>query len=361
MASMTKGTETCSFKYDANGMRTKRSYGDKVYTYVYSGSQLTAMTYSSHKFLFTYDAAGKPLTLEYHDTFDCQAHTGGSCGSSCKTYYYVTNLQGDVIALLDSSGNVKAEYAYDAWGNHVETPSSFIGNYNPLRYRGYVYDRETKVYYLQSRYYNPEIGRFISADAYASTGQGILGNNMFAYCGNNPVNRIDPTGEKFMDWLNGAWNSVCNFFVGAYEYVTNTDETVAEENLVNDGFTFYKGVPVFSVDGLGTGGFSFGIIGIGSGNLGRDDFNDILNHEYGHFLHMLMLGPTDYFVTTALPSLAFAGLTNAGIFPHDYYHSLPWERTADILGGADFEHLPGTNLAALDFLRYTLVYSRLTP
>ena len=217
---MTKGAETWTFEYDANGMRTKRACGDKVYTYVYSGSQLTAMTYSSHKFLFTYDAAGKPLTLEYHDTFDCQAHTGGSCGSSCKTYYYVTNLQGDVIALLDSSGYVKAEYAYDAWGNHVETPSSFIGNYNPLRYRGYVYDRETKLYYLQSRYYNPEIGRFINADgiAYLGADGTPLSYNLYAYCRNNPVMGYDPTGHfdlgAFLDVTLGVFAGLCGVAKG---------------------------------------------------------------------------------------------------------------------------------------------------
>ena len=69
-----------------------------------------------------------------------------------------------------------------------------LGAQNPLRYRGYVYDTETGLYYLQSRYYNPTWGRFINADGYASTGQGIIGNNMFAYCGNNPVIRHDPTG-----------------------------------------------------------------------------------------------------------------------------------------------------------------------
>ena len=72
--------------------------------------------------------------------------------------------------------------------------ASTLGVHNPLRYRGYVYDNETELYYLQSRYYDPDVGRFINADAFASTSQGILGNNMFAYCRNNPVSRIDPSG-----------------------------------------------------------------------------------------------------------------------------------------------------------------------
>ena len=115
-------------------------------------------------------------------------------------YYYVTNLQGDVMAILNSSGTEVVRYSYNAWGkkrNISGTMESTVGTYNPLRYRGYVYDQETDLYYLQSRYYNPAIGRFINADAFASTGDGVMGNNMFVYCGNNPVNRVDKTGERY--------------------------------------------------------------------------------------------------------------------------------------------------------------------
>ena len=361
---MTKGTETWSFEYDANGMRTKRACGDKVYTYVYSGSQLTAMTCSWDKFLFTYDAAGKPLTLEYHDTFYCQAHNGGACGSNCETYYYVTNLQGDVIALLDSSGNVKAEYAYDAWGNHVETPSSFIGNYNPLRYRGYVYDRETGLYYLQSRYYNPEIGRFINADAYISTGQGILGNNMFAYCGNNPVNRIDPTGENFVDWLKDTWNGVCDFFVEAYEFVTNSDAATTQKNLDNYGISFYNGTLVLSAALLfDRSAFSFGIIVMDDyyEDVSTPFFSTILNHEYGHTRHFRQVGLHTYASTVVVPSLIGAGLSYVSPWVKTNYESLPWERVAEHLGDVNGTYLPGSNTAGSIFWIYTLIYSFVTP
>ena len=73
--------------------------------------------------------------------------------------------------------------------------ASTLGVHNPLRYRAYVYDTETSLYYLRSRYYNPAIGRFINADGYVATGQGILGNNMFAYCLNNPVVNLDRDGQ----------------------------------------------------------------------------------------------------------------------------------------------------------------------
>lgn len=92
---------------------------------------------------------------------------------------------------------VTCRYTYDAWGNILSVTGSMattLGEYNPLRYRSYVYDTETGFYYLQSRYYNPEIGRFLNADAFASTGQGVLGNNMFAYCRNNPSCRSDISG-----------------------------------------------------------------------------------------------------------------------------------------------------------------------
>ena len=94
-------------------------------------------------------------------------------------YYYVTNLQGDVIAILDSTGAAVVQYSYDAWGRPLTTSgtmSDTLGVHNPLRYRGYVYDDETDLYYLQSRYYDSALGRFINADALTSTGQGLLGN-----------------------------------------------------------------------------------------------------------------------------------------------------------------------------------------
>lgn len=107
----------------------------------------------------------------------------------------MTNLQGDVIALLDETGTPAFTYTYDAWGNVQITQNHQLAEFNPLLYRGYVYDFETGLYYLQSRYYNPEWGRFINADAYAATGQGLVGNNTFAYCLNNPVSRVDTSGQ----------------------------------------------------------------------------------------------------------------------------------------------------------------------
>ena len=153
-------------------------------------------------------------------------------------YYYILSLQGDVVAILDSSGVSVAEYTYDAWGRLLSTTGSMsgtLGLHNPLRYRGYVYDQETGLYYLQSRYYNPKLCRFISADAFVSTGQGILGHNMFAYCNNNPVMGYDPSGEI-------AISALITLFVGIIA-------VAATINDIKQMATIYKNTTSSAEDG----------------------------------------------------------------------------------------------------------------
>ena len=191
---MTKGSTTWTYTYDANGMRTKRTNGTDTYKYVYCDGMLVNMTYNNSELYFTFNPNGTPLAVVYQ-------------GAS---YIYATNLQGDVVAILNTSGTKVVTYAYDAWGNVLSVTGSMkdtLGKINPIRYRGYVYDHETGLYYLQSRYYDPEIGRFINADAFASTGQGITGNNMFAYCGNNPIMFVDRTGT-YMERINTVLENI---------------------------------------------------------------------------------------------------------------------------------------------------------
>ena len=133
---------------------------------------------------FVYDESGRPFAL---------IHQTDGVGITLCTYYYVLNLQGDVVKLVTASGDVVANYEYDAWGN-ILLQSGEMASINPLRYRGYYYDTETGFYYLQSRYYDSVNHRFINADSYASTGQGFVGVNMFAYCNNNPAVYADPHG-----------------------------------------------------------------------------------------------------------------------------------------------------------------------
>ena len=142
------------------------------------------------------------------------------------TYYYILNQQGDVIRIVDDLGGTQATYLYNAWGKLIDC-SGWLATTNPIRYRGYYYDNETGFYYLQSRYYDPAIGRFINADSIASTGQGYLGYNMFAYCNNNPCCYSDASGKAFVGL--GAQFDVS---VGAYECgveaIVYWDETVCD-------------------------------------------------------------------------------------------------------------------------------------
>ena len=153
--------------------------------------------------------------------------------SSNKFYYYIYNVQGDVIALADAStGKLAVTYTYDAWGKLVElkdTTANSVGTQNPFRYKGYYYDTETKLYYLQSRYYDPEVGRFINADAFASTDiSSPLSANMFSYCENNPVMKQDPTGELgvVVNCLIGGAVGVISSYIGAK--VTGQDFTLKD-------------------------------------------------------------------------------------------------------------------------------------
>ena len=126
-------------------------------------------------------------------------------GTAFATYYYILNLQGDVVKLIGTDGTVAASYTYDAWGNILDASGS-MAEKNSLRYRGYYYDSETGYYYLQSRYYDPANRRFINADVYNSTSQGFVGTNMFAYCQNNPICYTDPSGEfSILGWLHDIW------------------------------------------------------------------------------------------------------------------------------------------------------------
>ena len=139
---------------------------------------------------FTYDALG-PMSVTYDGA----------------EYFYLKNAQGDVTGLVNSSGTQVVAYTYDAWGNPLTTTGSMadtLGKLNPFRYRGYVYDTETRLYYVSSRYYDPEFGRFINADDidYLGADGSSLSYNLFAYCLNNPVNRFDVNGNWSMpNWL----------------------------------------------------------------------------------------------------------------------------------------------------------------
>ena len=199
MQTATKGSTTWTYTYNADGLRTSKSNGTTTYTYTWNESrQLQSMTWNYGYAIFSYDANGMPYSVKNYDAIlDIE-----------RTYLYVTNLQGDVLSIIDaSSGATAVTYTYDAWGRLVGkdgTSSDYasIHEYNPLTYRGYIYDRETGFYYLQSRYYDPTIGRFLNADDTAFLGASgtLLGWNLFGYCENGVTSSSDSFGFLYISY-----------------------------------------------------------------------------------------------------------------------------------------------------------------
>ena len=179
LAKAVKGGVMTTYKYGADGLRTQKTVGSTVYNYYYADGRLVRQTWGSNYMDFLYDESGNAYSFVYNGT----------------QYYYVRNLQGDVVKILNTSGGVVASYTYDTWGK-VTNSGNVVGQYNPIRYRGYYYDTDTGFYYLQSRYYDPAIKRFISADTYINANGDLLGFNMYAYCGNDPVIYADYSGES---------------------------------------------------------------------------------------------------------------------------------------------------------------------
>lgn len=220
--------EILSYCYNTDGQRTSKTMTETNGTittteYFYNGSILAGQKCGDNTLVFMYDNNGQYYGFTYNGT----------------TYYYLTNIQGDVDMVLNSSRAVVAKYAYDAWGNVVSvtdadgndiTDMSHIGHINPIRYRGYYYDAETELYYLNSRYYMPVLCRFLNADAYASTGEGLLSNDMFAYCLNNPVNFSDPNGTRVHHHINGPYCPGCGWRSAPWENSNSSTNTNQNQN-----------------------------------------------------------------------------------------------------------------------------------
>lgn len=182
---MSKSGTTIQYQYDHNGLRVGKvvTTGGVATTTEYTlyGNLVTGMKQGSNTLHFFYDAQSRPAMVEFNGVI----------------YTYAHNYQGDIIAILDSTGAIVVEYYYDAWGRQYSVTGSMkdtLGKLNPFRYRGYVYDEETSLYYLRSRYYNPLWGRFINSDTVLGEVGAVGSHNLFAYCGNNPVVMADPDG-----------------------------------------------------------------------------------------------------------------------------------------------------------------------
>ena len=190
LASMKFRTINIGFTYDVDGLRTSKTIPNVglEHKYYYVGNRLQYETLGGSSALwYFYDADGNPSGIRYKN------------GDSINDYYFVCNWRGDVIQIYNASGTLVGSYTYDAWGRVTENATSAdtenITETNPIRYRGYYYDTETRLYYLKSRYYDPAVKRFLNVDGLVSTSIEDAAKNMFAYCTNNPVFYADSEGN----------------------------------------------------------------------------------------------------------------------------------------------------------------------
>lgn len=196
LTQITDGENEIAYAYNGDGQRISKTVNGITTEYFYNGGILAGQKTGEDVIVYMYDNNGDLFGFIYNGA----------------EYFYVKNAQNDVIAIVNANGTVIANYYYDDWGKLVETTGdTAIANLNPIRYRSYYFDTETGWYYLNTRYYSPDLCRFINTDGYVQTGQDILDKNMFAYCGNNPINRFDENGlfwKEIGNWFKNAWNSV---------------------------------------------------------------------------------------------------------------------------------------------------------
>lgn len=239
LVSGTQNGNNFTYAYDGNGMRYKKKVGNLTTEYYYNGDQLLMENRPSvGRVYYLYDATGITGMIYQGEH-----------------YFFDKNTLGDIVSICDRHGDTVATYCYDAWGN-VIAKTGILADANPFRYRGYYYDAETGFYYLQTRYYDPTIGRFINADNYELIGtlsQTVGQLNMYAYCGNNPIMYTDPTGclfENIGRWLDSLGDGI--------EWIVDGLKIVVD-NII-ECFYFNAGVGVGIGGGIKLGPLEVGVV-----------------------------------------------------------------------------------------------------
>ena len=244
----TYGSKT--YQYDASGIRTEKVSNGTTYKYYTLGGEIQSETRTQNgvttNIWYYYDKSGI-CGIEYNGT----------------EYYFQKDIQGDVVRIVNGRGETVARYVYDAWGNHKvlngtgaeNTSETFIGNINPIRYRGYYYDTDTGFYYLQSRYYDPEVGRFINADDITYVAPlALAACDLYGYCGNNPVMNVDPNGHEWWKFWEWDWAKIGMIALSVVEIIGGIALTF---------FTSGIGAPIGA-----------GLIGVGIGSIGSAISNE---------------------------------------------------------------------------------------
>ncbi len=333
LASVGNSKKDVYYTYNDEGIRLSKTANGSEHIYQLNGTQIISETWAGETIFYIYDENGAIAGMRYR--------TSSYAEGVFDEYLFEKNLQGDVVAVYNASGTKLVGYTYDAWGKVTTTyyngGDSTSAQYNPFRYRGYYYDEDTGFYYINSRYYDPSVGRFISADGViAGAGGSIQGYNMFAYCFNNPVSMSDPSGswpkwiETAVNWINkNIIQIVSNFIENVVEDIDNYDWKNQSEDVVfsSNYFSSYKGVLVIKTPFDAS--FSFGFIGLSI----LDQEPEALKHEYGHAIQMKIMGLRNYVTNVAIPSITINILDRQEKLPYDYY-SYPWEAEANLFGGS---------------------------
>lgn len=177
-----------TYSYDPNGLRLSKTDGKRTERYIYDGDSLCAMKVD--------DESGSNIVFFHYD----EAHALVGFSVNGKDYFYDRDILGNINAVIDSAGTTLVSYAYGDFGAVTETiadsdEARLVAKVNPFKFKGYFFDNETGFYYLKSRYYSPELGRFISADGEIGQVGDTMVMNLFAYCRNNPINLSDEGGN----------------------------------------------------------------------------------------------------------------------------------------------------------------------
>ena len=236
---------TAEFVYNADGLRVQKTVNGVVTKYTLHGKNVVHMTSGTDELHFFYDAQNRPAVVVYNGV----------------PYAYVKSLQGDIVAILDENGNTVVSYGYDAWGAPLWCTGELaetLGKVQPFRYRGYVFDEETGLYYICNRYYNSTTSRFLTADnscILTETNHSLYEKNLYAYCDNNPVSRDDQGGDIW-GWLVGATVGAVSGVIG--QIVSDVVTSVLSQEVKISDWQTYVGAAI--------GGAAGGVVLATTGN-----------------------------------------------------------------------------------------------
>ena len=389
LTSIEDETGEVTFGYDVFGQRNQKTAGGETTNYVYENGKLLRQTTGSEVMTFIYGSEGI---------------IGFRLGTS--RYLYRKNVFGDVEEIYSAEGMLVGKYSYTAFGEcEIETDENGIATKNPIRYRGYYFDEETGFYYLKTRYYDPVVGRFITIDDVSYLAPDTInGLNLYAYCGNNPVMRVDENGNVWWNPFSWDWGAIGRFIGGGLLLLVGAALTVITARLavvpgmaiipqftfsmaIYGGYvaasafsdtiyadmsrihwnpfnsdtslvgksgkvSFYKGVPVFRHNFFGSSASIFGMI-----FLHRTDGDEYtIRHEWGHIAQAILMGQKQFLIYIALPSVITNIISRYSKTVNDMYYSFPWERSADFLGGVDRGNYKKGSLAISLLYLFWIIY-----